>query len=76
MPGQGTGNQDRTLREAINAANAYGDGAVIDFSVSGTIVVGLSLPQIMSPSDSRRHRAIGDHQSGNDTVKPFSTIFG
>src|SRR5438552_3264344 len=37
--GQGTGNQDCTLREAINAINAYGPGATITFSVNGTITV-------------------------------------
>ena len=45
--GQGTGNHDCTLREAINAANAYGDGGVITFNMSGTIVLTGTLPQVV-----------------------------
>ena len=39
--GQGTGNHDCTLREAINAANAYGDGGVITFNL-GDLAPGAS----------------------------------
>jgi CSLREA domain-containing protein len=47
-PGQGTGNQDCTLREAINAANAYGDRAVVSFNFSGIITLTSVLPNITS----------------------------
>lgn len=68
--GQGGGNQDCTLREAINAANAYGDGATITFSLSGTILLGSGLPQInrtMTIDGSGRSVVI----SGNDSVNIF-----
>ncbi len=46
--GQGPGNKDCTLREAINAANAHSGADTITFNLSGTITVtsGLSLPNI------------------------------
>lgn len=46
LPGQGTGNMDCTLREAIKAANSYGGGATITFALSGTITVGSLLPNM------------------------------
>lgn len=45
--GNGIGNQDCTLREAINAANAHSGADTIGFSVSGTITVaGSPLPAL------------------------------
>jgi fibronectin-binding autotransporter adhesin len=44
--GQGSGNHDCTLREAINAINAYGVGATITFSLDGMISVTSRLPSI------------------------------
>ena len=44
--GQGIGNQDCTLREAIDAANALAGANTINFSVSGTITLGSTLPSI------------------------------
>lgn len=46
--GQGTGNKDCTLREAINAANSYGDAAVISFNFDGVITLNSILPNITS----------------------------
>lgn len=70
FPGQGTGNKDCTLREAINAANAYGNGATITFGVSGTITLGSALPNI-----TRNCTIDGSGQSvtvsGNDSVGIF-----
>jgi CSLREA domain-containing protein len=68
--GQGTGNQDCTLREAINAANVIDDGSTITFSVSGTIVLGSQLPAV-----NRSITIDGTGQSveisGNDSVNIF-----
>jgi len=44
--GQGISNKDCTLREAINAANAQAGANTITFSVSGTIKLGSTLPNI------------------------------
>ena len=44
--GQGIGNQDCTLREAINHANALAGANTITFSVSGTITLVSTLPNI------------------------------
>jgi CSLREA domain-containing protein len=44
--GQGIGNQDCTLREAINAANALAGANTITFSTSGTITLGSTLPVV------------------------------
>ncbi|MCA9949956.1 MAG: right-handed parallel beta-helix repeat-containing protein, partial [Anaerolineales bacterium] len=44
--GQGTGNQDCTLREAINAANANADGSMITFAANYTITLTSALPDI------------------------------
>ena len=41
--GQGSGNKDCTLREAINAANGASGPNLITFSLSGTITVGSEL---------------------------------
>ena len=71
--GQGTGNQDCTLREAINAANAYGNGGNITFSVSGTITLGAGLPNI-----TKNCTINGSGQSvtisGNDSVGIFQAF--
>ena len=44
--GQGVGNQDCTLREAINAANANADGSVITFAGDYTLTLSSVLPDI------------------------------
>jgi CSLREA domain-containing protein len=44
--GQGIGNKDCTLREAIDAANALAGANTITFSVSGTITLVSTLPDI------------------------------
>jgi CSLREA domain-containing protein len=44
--GQGIGNQDCTLREAIKAANAIAGANTITFGVSGPITLGSTLPEI------------------------------
>ena len=68
--GQGTGNQDCTLREAISAANVLADGATITFSVSGTIILSSQLPAV-----NRSMTIDGTGQSveisGNDSVNIF-----
>jgi len=46
LPGQGTGNQDCTLREAINAANADTDASIITFADDYTITLASQLPDI------------------------------
>ena len=46
ISGQGIGNKDCTLREAINAANALTGANTITFSVSGTITLASTLPTI------------------------------
>ncbi len=72
--GQGSGNQDCSLREAINAANGYGDGATITFNVNGVITLGSSLPQI---SVSMTIDGTGQSVvlSGNNSVAVFTTLF-
>jgi CSLREA domain-containing protein len=44
--GQGSGNQDCSLREALQAANALGGANDITFQVSGTITLTASLPAV------------------------------
>ena len=46
ISGQGIGNKDCSLREAINAANALTGANTITFSVSGTITLASTLPII------------------------------
>ena len=50
ISGQGIGNKDCTLREAINAANALTGANTITFSVSGTITLTSTLPIIIDPA--------------------------
>ncbi len=73
--GQGTGNRDCTLREAINAANSIGSGAVISFNLSGTITLGSTLPNITANCT-----VDGSGQivtvSGNDVVGIFQVRNG
>ena len=73
--GQGTGNQDCTLREAIHTANPYGDRAVISFSVSGTITLGSTLPNITTACriDGSGQRII---ISGNNSTGIFQLTGG
>ena len=65
--GQGTGNKDCTLREAITATNSVAGADLITFSVSGTITVGSTLPSI---TDNLTIDAAGAITvSGNDLVR-------
>ena len=48
--GQGTGNKDCTLREAVNAANVFPGANTITFSASGTITLSSTLPSITDPA--------------------------
>jgi len=48
LPGQGIGNQDCTLREAINAAGVDGAASVITFAGDYTITLGSQLPNILT----------------------------
>lgn len=68
--GQGAGNKDCTLREAIRAGNAYGSAATITFSVSGTITLGSTLPAISNASGLTVDGAgQGISVSGNNSVQ-------
>ncbi len=62
--GQGIGNHDCTLREAINAANALAGANTITFSVSGTITLCLNTAghHRCSRADDGWRRANADHQ--------------
>ena len=55
------------LREALNAVSFYGDGGIVIFSVSGTISLGSTLPEV-----NRRITIDGSGQAvvlnGNDSV--------
>ena len=66
--GQGPGNKDCTLREAINAANLISGANTITFSLNGTIVLGSTLPAI---TDSVTINGIGHAiiVSGNNSVR-------
>ena len=46
--GQGIGNKDCSLRDAINAANTLGGTDTITFSLSGAIALGSTLPDVNS----------------------------
>ena len=72
--GQGGGNQDCTLREAINAANTFIGTDTITFSVSGTITLGSILPAI---SDDATIDGSGQTVtvSGNNSVQ-FTSVGG
>ena len=50
LSGQGIGNKDCSLREAINAANALTGANTITFNFSGTITLVSTLPTIADPA--------------------------
>jgi len=73
--GQGIGNQDCTLREAINAANTIGGADTITFAANYTITLASPLPNLASPLtlDGSVHNIT---VSGNHSVGVFFVQFG
>lgn len=62
LVGQGHGNQDCTLREAVDDANVSGDTATIHFSGDMTIMLGSTLPGITEDAtiDGETHKVVLD----------------
>ena len=69
--GQGIGNKDCTLREAINAANALAGDDTITFSVSGPIILTSTLPNITAAGGALTMDGTGQNLtiSGNSLVQ-------
>jgi CSLREA domain-containing protein len=77
IPGQGIGNRDCTLREAIDAANAMAGANTVTFSVTGPIVLGSQLPSITAAAGLTLD---GTGQtltiSGNNVVRVMQVVAG
>ena len=77
--GQGTGNKDCTLREAINAANALAGANTIAFSISGPIsLAGSQLPNITAAGGALTIDGTGHAVtiSGNHAVRVVQVAAG